>query len=255
MRMVLVVMLVATAGCSNAEQRYCFPSVRQIDFVVASFSDGLSTRQSEFLYCLYVGNEETERIDREAEKSQVTVNVSLIHPVPGAGPVLRSNARERWYVTQTDSTRRFVRIGPVFEQASWNVIPPLAQHVLLALGPSDDDLLLISWSGISGSLSVFYSPRVQKDKSFHEAKLAMIQEYFRTHDIDEEIPYSRITPGLETSALDFRLRGYEKSFLQRLCGTTSPSHWSSSLMLPRLSSQVIAGACRSGMCPPTSSAS
>ncbi len=204
MRIMLAVSFVLTACSANAEQIDRFPSVRQIDYIVESFSDGLSTHLSEFLYCLYVGNEETEKIDRQAEKSQVTVNVSLVHPAPGAGPVLRSNAGERWYVAQTDSTRRFVKIGPVFDQMAWNVIPRLARHVLLALGPNDDDLILISWNGMSGSLSVFYSPRVQKDRSFFDSKLAMIQKYMETHDLDDEIPFNRIAPEPETSALDFK---------------------------------------------------
>jgi hypothetical protein len=97
-----------------------------------------------------------------------------------------------------------MRTGPVFEQTAWKVIPPLARNVLIALGPMDDDLILISWNGISGSLSVFYSPHVQRDWSFHAAKLAMIQEYLKAHSLDEDIPFNRINPDPGNSASDLK---------------------------------------------------
>jgi hypothetical protein len=199
-RIVLVAMIGVIACCASAEQKLRLPSVRQVDYVIESLSNGQLTRQLEFLYFLYVGNEETERADRLAEKSQITVNVSLVHPVPGAGSAVRTNARERWYFTQTDSRRCIARTGPVFEKAVWSFIPLLARHVLLALGPSDDDLILISWNGISGSLSVFFSPLVQKDRAFHTTKLAVIEEYFKTHRCEEDVPFSSPEPG--SSACD-----------------------------------------------------
>jgi hypothetical protein len=175
--------------------------VRQIDYVVESFEGDQRTLEAQSLFMLYLGNPETELLDSSTARSGVVWSVSLVHPVSerggfpvaGSGTSPKGPARNRWYVTETDSARNIVRHAPLMNRSVWHTIPVLARRVLLALGPDDEDLILIAWNGISGSLSVFYNPRVQTDRAFHENRLAMLLGSLNEHGT-EDVPYERIDP-------------------------------------------------------------
>ena len=185
--------------------------VRQVHYVVESFEGDQRTLQAQSLFMLYLGNPETERLDSVTSRGGVTWSVSLVHPVSGQGgsPSARSGAsptaaaRNRWYVTETDTARNLMRSGPLLNRSVWRTIPVLARQVLLALGPDDDELILIAWNGISGSLSVFYTPEVQTNRTFYEGKLEVLRGYLDEQGSQDDVPYERIDPasGALVSAL------------------------------------------------------
>jgi hypothetical protein len=196
--------------CAGAAWPQCgplVPYVRQVDYVVETVADGNSTRETQSLYVLYVGNPETERLDGLAERVGVARSVCLVHPVPeDAGAhdhpgVFTRPAGSGWYVTESDSERNIVRHGPLLNRVVWYTIPVLARHVYMALGPDDKDLILISWNRVTGSVSVYYSPARQADVLFYQGKLAILRSYFETHGGEREVPYERADPSAEALIL------------------------------------------------------
>jgi hypothetical protein len=174
--------------------------VRQVDYIVESLEGDQCTLQAQSLFMLYLGNPETERIDSAISPGGATWSLSLVHPVSeqsgfpvaGSGTSQKAAARNRWYVTETDTARNVMRSGPLMDRSVWRTIPVLARSVLLALGPDDEDLILIAWNGISGSLSVFYTPKVQTDRTFYERKLEVLRGYMVEHGSQDDVPYERI---------------------------------------------------------------
>lgn len=185
--------------------------VRQVDYVVESFEEDQPTLETKSLFMLYLGNAETELLDSALARGEVTWSVSLVHPVSeqsgfpvaGSGTSPKVAARNRWYMTETDTARNIRRHGPLMDRTVWGAVPVLARRVLLALGPDDDDLILIAWNGISGSISVYYAPRVQTDRAFHEKKLALLLGTMDEHGAQDDVPYERIDPGASGSLVSF----------------------------------------------------
>ena len=200
-----VACLGAAPGWAQAD--LAVASVRQVDYVVQSFSDQQATCEARSLFKLYVGSPETERIDRLAERSGALWSICLVHPasaadgsarVPaGAAPAF--DARAGWYVTETDTSRCLVRRTPLTNRAAWREIPVLARKALRALGPRDESLILISWNGLSGSLSVFYAPKLQGDRPFHERKLKLLADYLEAHRWENDVPFDTVGT-LETAS-------------------------------------------------------
>jgi len=176
--------------------------VRQIDYVVQSFAGGEVTSEAKALFLLYMGNPETERLDRLAERSGAVWTICLVHPVRGpespsgtrAGGASPADARSQWYVTENDTRRGIVRRAPLLDRATWRGVPVPARRALLALGPQDKDLILISWNGISGSLSVFFAPSLQEDRAFHERKLETLKKYLDTYGSNADEPFDPVSP-------------------------------------------------------------
>ena len=59
-----------------------------------------------------------------------------------------------------------------------------SKHVLSALGTDDEDLIIISWNGLSGSISISYHPRFNNDRAFYDGKLKVLTDYVQTHDAE-----------------------------------------------------------------------
>jgi hypothetical protein len=186
--------------------------VRQVDYVVESFEGDQRTLQAQFLFILYLGNPETERLDSAPSQGSVVWSVSLVHPVSeqsgfpvaGSGTSAKIASRNRWYVTEIDTARNIMRHGPLMNRSVWRTIPVLARQVLLALGPDDEDLILIAWNGVSGSIGVYYAPRVQTDRAFYERKLEVLLGSMDEHGSLDDVPYERVDPeasGAMVSAL------------------------------------------------------
>ena len=204
-----VIGIVASLGAAPGWAQAGPPAVyvRQIDYVVQSLSDGQATCEAQSLFLLYVGSPETEEIDRVAERSGVLWSICLVHPasaedgsarVPaGAAPAV--DARDGWYVTETDTRRGLVRRAPLTNRGAWRDVPVLARKALRALGPQDENLILISWNGLSGSLSVFYAPKLQGDRPFHERRLKILQDYLEAHRGEDDVPFDTVGT-LETAS-------------------------------------------------------
>lgn len=163
------------------------PYVREINYFVDTFSRNVVSRQAETMYCLYFGSRETERIDQRATEAPSILNVSLVHPVRTVAAFLSVQAEKRWYATLINSRQNLAITSPLFEEKGWSIVPVLAKHILLALGADDEDLILISWNGMSGSVSVFYHPRFNNNRRFYEEKLKLLMEYLATHDTRADI--------------------------------------------------------------------
>ena len=154
------------------------------------------SRETRSMLTLYIGNAESVRLDTLAVRTGLTRSVCLVHPVAATGGALKSSATSRlpWYVTETDTTRNLFRRGPLLNRAVWSTVPLIARHVLMALGPDDPDLILISWNGVSGSLSVLFDPALQADRPFHERKLDALLRYLGGHQPTADVPYECIDP-------------------------------------------------------------
>jgi hypothetical protein len=164
------------------------PYVREITYIVETITSTSVVRQAETMYCLYVGSKETERIDQQAAEAHTILNVSLAHPVPAVAAGLRVQDSQRWYAIFTDSDRNFASVRPLFEESTWSKIPVLVRHVLGALGADDQNLILVSWNGLSGSVSIFYQPRFDHDRAFYEEKRKVLMNHMETWDVGEPLP-------------------------------------------------------------------
>ena len=191
-------LLVMGAVASWPQAAPIVPYVRQVDYVVETMEGGTSTREEKSLYVLYVGNPETERLDRLAERAGIARTVCLVHPVDGGAPnpsgVSTGPAGNGWYVTENDSERGIVRRAPLLNRVAWYTVPIPARHAFLALDPDDADLILISWNRVSGSLSIYFSPSRQADGLFYEKKLELLRSYLEAHGSESEVPYERVEP-------------------------------------------------------------
>jgi hypothetical protein len=168
------------------------PYVREINYFVETISGTEESRQAETMYCLYFGSKQTERIDQQAAEAHFILGVSLVHPVQAVAAGLPIQAESRWYATLIDGRRNITTTNALFEESGWSIVPVLSKHILLALGTADEDLILISWNGLSGSVSVFYHPRFNSDRRFYEEKQKLFKEYAATHDIRADILLSDV---------------------------------------------------------------
>ncbi len=176
------------------------PCVRQVDYVVQTLSGETVSRESKTLFVLYVGNAETERNDRLAEHLGITRVTSLVHPAPvdrGAGVpsgMAARSARGGWYMTEVDSRMCCFRAGPLMTREVWRTVPVLARLACVALGPDDENLVLIAWNAFSGSLSIYFAPAVQENRAFFQRKLEMLRDYLEAHGDESDVPFERVDP-------------------------------------------------------------
>ncbi len=202
MRKALVALLWSMAGLAWSQGSGAAAYIRQIQYVELSCDSTGCQREVKQLFMLYVGAPATERMDALAERVGVVSNVSLVHPVrpldgeEGTSSDLSfaGDPRGGWYVSEIDSQLHVLRRGPLVSRRMWNSVPVLARLALLALGPEDRRLILISWNGISGSLSIFFDPALQTDKAFFERKLEVLQGYLKAHEKEENVPYDLVPP-------------------------------------------------------------
>jgi hypothetical protein len=203
----LVPFLWLASSAAAAPTAPLVPCVRQVDYVVLTMTDGSSRSETQSLFVLYVGNEETELLDRLAEHTGVTKAVCMVHSAAaaeGAGGPPEVAARaggHGWYLSEIDSERGIVRNGPLLERAAWQRIPLLARQAYLALQAAGESLVLISWNGVSGSLSIYFAPSVQADRRFCDDKLELLRTYLEAHGQETDVPFQRVDPSGPTGTL------------------------------------------------------
>jgi hypothetical protein len=195
----ILVWALAGAAVASAQDAPA-PCVRQIDCVAVTLSGDGCEREVQSIFMLYIGSPETERLDACAERCDISRGVCLTHPAgppegPGglSGVGAGASSRSRWRVTETDTEAGIVRRGVLLSPAVWTSLPLIVRQSVLALGPDDERLILVSFNGISGSLSIYYDPAVQSDRAFHEARLEVLRSYLAAH-AGEDAPYERIDP-------------------------------------------------------------
>ena len=195
----LVIPLCLGIAAAETAAAPLLPYVRQVDYAVDTMVDGSSSRQVQFLFVLYVGNAETELLDRAAEHAGIAMAVSLVHPQPsvrpaGAMPGVTSRGGGGWYLSEVDSQRWLARQGPLMERSAWQRIPLIARQAYVALRPAGQDLVLISWNGVSGSLSIYFTPAVQADRRFFDAQLEILKAYLQAHEGESDEPFEHVDP-------------------------------------------------------------
>ncbi|HUJ76690.1 MAG TPA: hypothetical protein VL359_17635 [bacterium] len=199
MKNVLVGLGILLSAVAGWPQPPLVPSVRQVDYVVETFENSGLTREQKVLFVLYVGNAWTQRVDREAEHSGACWQICLVRPVAdarrAAAPADRASrgGQDPWYLTEIDSQKAMLRRGPLLTREAWQTVPLLARHAYLALR-ADGQVILISWNGFSGSLSIYFSPEVQEDRGFYEQELRNLTAYLEAHGHEADVPFERVDP-------------------------------------------------------------
>jgi hypothetical protein len=156
-------------------------SVKEVDGEILSFQNQVMTREPYITYCLYLGNEKTKELDDVPSLA----NFSLIHPIEKFNNL---DAAKRWYISySTGDPNRPGFLVPLLETENWSRTPKLLKHILMAFGPDDNDLILISYNVFSQSVSVRYHPRFEKDKAYYEGKLQILQTYWNSHNLEDDI--------------------------------------------------------------------
>jgi len=193
-RTVLFVVLVAATCANGLRAAPLVPYVRQVDYMVQTFSGGTCTAQPCTLFVLYVGNAGTECVDQVAERTGSVRSVCLVRPAAAPSPpgISTRDRGDRWYMTEIDSERGVNRRGPLLAREAWRAVPVIARQAYAALG-QNEDLVLISWNGFSGSLSLYFTPAVQADRPFYERMLQVLRSYLEAHAGDD-VPFERVDP-------------------------------------------------------------
>jgi hypothetical protein len=195
--LILVAALTAlTLGCSSLPERsQSLEAHRGYEayvqtVIVTSKSvseEGYSEEQYEE-YRIYIGNEESEKIDEEVASYGIAAKLTLLHPVEGAETPFPTMMG--WYAYLFDNTRGINMAGDLFTEEVWSTMPFILKHILCALDMNDEDLVLISTELYSGSISIYYHTKYSEDKRFYRKKLAKLIEYFEANDLTEDIELS-----------------------------------------------------------------
>ncbi len=193
----LLAVVLAVTWPLGAQATFFRPTVRTITAMVGPAS--LETAAAAPHYCLYFGDERTAAIDEETGRARAQRTLMLVHPVVEAVPWTQPAAPDRWYLVLRGGFGGAPVCRLLVEEA-WRNVPAPARHVLAALGLDDPDLLLVSWQLVSGSMSVYYHPRFDRDLEFYRGRLAAMERYIATHDLGEELPLGNVVH-LDTGAL------------------------------------------------------
>jgi hypothetical protein len=178
---------------TGAQCKIYAPCVKQIRVIVGSRKPSVSgTTSVDVNYCLYLGDEDTDRIDEESGRAHSQQNLMLLHPVPEIAARMNPQPPHRWYAKCLNGSLRSDTSTPLLVESTWKEIPTYVRHILVALGIDDPDLILVSFQVLSGSISVYYNPRYQRDRAFYERKLNILQDYMKSHDIQKDLPLSAV---------------------------------------------------------------
>jgi hypothetical protein len=82
--------------------------------------------------------------------------------------------------------------SPLLVERTWREVPAPVRHILFALGIDDPDLITVSFQILSGSISIYYHPRYQRNRTFYEGKLQILREYMKNHDIQKDLPLNAV---------------------------------------------------------------
>jgi hypothetical protein len=192
-RLVLSIFLVLAALAAWSQTKY-EPTVKEISFSILLITQDETTTIPQVNYCIYIGNEDSKEKDKLMADSQVIINLSLVHPVPEVLNKVDVKAKKRWFAAYTDTTQGFSATKPLLTKEIWKIVPARIQHVLLALGIDDLDLILISHNMYSGGTNIYYQPKYDKDKDFYSKKVEILKVYFDSHDVDQAIPLEKVSP-------------------------------------------------------------
>jgi hypothetical protein len=192
-KVVYSLLMFSLALSAGGQCRIYAPRVKQIPVIVGSNTSSVSgTRSVDINYCLSFGDEETDRIDEESGRARSQQNLMLLHPVPEAASRMSSPTPHRWLTKCLNGFVAPEMAIPLLVESTWKKIPAPVRHVLVALGIDDPDLILVSCQQLSGSISIYYSPRYQRDRAFYEAKLEILNEYLKNHDPRTDVPLSSV---------------------------------------------------------------
>jgi uncharacterized protein YxeA len=172
-----------TAPLGNSNYKI---SVRSVN--VIGIEDGSKVSKE---YCIYIGNEETEEYDNMTADEDIFVCFQLLHPVEFLKEY-NFQPWKRWYALYIDATKNTKMIGEMLTKQVWSDLPIILKHVVVALGINDNDLTLINFNAITGSVTILYNPKYDKDENFYIRKLEKLKKYFNTHDMNRDIPLSSV---------------------------------------------------------------
>lgn len=161
--------------------------VRTSVIKTSSLEDGKRTDAVHNEYYLYIGTEETEKMDKEMAENHIQIGYMLSHP-PKESTYNYPGAPGNWYVQLTDTTRGLNVVAPVFRSDVWPTIPQVVKHILVALNYKDENLILISTNAVSGSISILYHPKFDRFKIFYNIKLKILERYFDKNSYHEQVP-------------------------------------------------------------------
>jgi hypothetical protein len=183
-------LLLSSIASLGSECRTLTPFVKEIRAIVGSV--GVPAGVSyDVHYCLYLGDEGTERIDQETGRARAQQTVRLLHPVPEAAARMVPPAPHRWYAICQNGAAGATTV-PLLQERTWNAVPAALRHVLAALGVDDPELLLVSGQLVSGSISVYYAPRHDRDRAFYEEKLRVLLRYMEVNDLGTDLPLKNV---------------------------------------------------------------
>lgn len=192
----LLLSLLGGAGAVDAQSAFFTPTVRAITATVGTASSG--GQGTDVHYCIYFGDAKTAEIDETTGKLREQRALMLVHPVAEGMAWLHPAAPHRWYVVLRGGARA-APVARLLLPEVWPEVPAPARHALAALGVDDPDLILISFQLVSGSMSVYYHPRFDRDREFYEARLLILQRYAEMHDLCQDLPLGNVVH-LDTGA-------------------------------------------------------
>jgi len=194
-RVVLFVFLAAAAHVVGADGAYR-AQVKEVDAEI--WANGAIRGLETAYYYLYMGSPETEKIDINSWGGAET---RLVHRRAGAGlPSALSEWRVYVWLAGAPRPREYSLADP----EGWEQVPAPARQALAALGADDPRLLVISCHPDSGSVSIFFHPRYDKDRSFYQGKVEQIRRYLRTRGLpmasSPQEPGSHVARGRSANA-------------------------------------------------------
>ena len=183
-------LLLSSMVSLDSQCRTLKPFVKEIRAIIGS--SGVTAGVTyDIHYCLYLGDEATDRVDQESARAHIQQNVRLLHPVPEAAARMTPPAPHRWYAICQNGAADAVT-APLLLERTWKGVPAALRHILAALGVDDPDLLLISGQLVSGSISVYYAPCHDRDRGFYEEKLQTLLRYMEANDLRTDLPLRNV---------------------------------------------------------------
>jgi hypothetical protein len=178
------------ASCAARGQTPDFSAqVRGIPF--KSGLTELGDTQWDVHYCLYFGDEQARLADDDPVTARATRTLMLLHPVPEVAQRMQPAAPHRWFVIARGGSGT-TPPAALLVDAVWKRVPTAVRHVLAALGLDDPDLILISCRLDTGTISVFYHPRFDRDRALYECRLDALKRYLRVHAWSGDLPLGNL---------------------------------------------------------------
>jgi hypothetical protein len=199
MKMSAVIVLVFSAVTVFGQVKTCPPRIHRIATVVGPRERNTAGESTtDFHYCIYFGDEETSRLDEVSGRAGAQRNLLLLHPVVEVASRMLPQAPHRWYALLVAEAG--VRRTGLLTESTWPMVPAPVRHVLAAFGVDDPELVSISYKTLSGSISVYFDPRHDRDLAYYGNKLDRLLEYLNAHDLQEDLPLQNIVRNEDDAA-------------------------------------------------------